>query len=106
MSMASDDSVHFPLEHACSLPVDCTINAIWEPSDNNNILSISENSIYYFDCNTSEPKVNYAHATYANKRYFSLHMIFCSIAKAYWKCKSGSEKPIKTNQLQMESSSE
>jgi hypothetical protein len=57
MSMIGDDSVHFPLKCSYSLPVECTINAIWEPSNNNNILSISENTIYYFDCNTSEPQV-------------------------------------------------
>lgn len=30
---------------------------MWEPSNSSNIVSLSENTIYYIDCNTSIPKV-------------------------------------------------
>ena len=31
---------------------------MWEPGGKNNIISLSENCIYHFDCNTSTPTVS------------------------------------------------
>ena len=54
-----DDSSRLNLTYICDLPVDSTLNAIFEPSNNNSsIVSISENCVYYFDCNTDKPRVN------------------------------------------------
>ena len=58
MPIGHDDSSRFNLTHVCDLPVDCTLNAIFEPSStNSSIISISENAISYFDCNTDKPRV-------------------------------------------------
>ena len=48
------------LNYLGDLPVDCTLNAIFEPSNSNStIVSISENCVFYFDCNTDEPRVTF-----------------------------------------------
>ncbi len=57
-SISEIDSGRFNLNYICDLPVECTVNAIYEPSNSNSsIASISENCLYYFDCNTSTPRV-------------------------------------------------
>jgi hypothetical protein len=56
---SENDSTRSSLTYVCDLPVDCTLNAIFEPSNSNSsIVSISENCVYYFDCNTDVPRVN------------------------------------------------
>lgn len=55
----SINSTHNSLNHLGDLPVESTINAIWEPNNSNSsIVSISENCIYHFDCNTNQPRVS------------------------------------------------
>lgn len=55
MTIAADDSTHHTLKRIADLPVETTITAMWEPSGKNNIVSLSENFIFNFDCNTSTP---------------------------------------------------
>jgi hypothetical protein len=74
MSLSSDDSTSlYNLRNIAELPVEGIISAIWEPSssddhsddktssgsitNSNNIVTITENCIYNFDCNTSTPQV-------------------------------------------------
>ena len=59
---------------------------MWEPNGRNNIISLSENCIFYYDCNTSAPKVTLPYFIYLqNILFFSLFKLFTSVKKKNFK---------------------
>lgn len=57
MTIVADDSTFHTLKKIDDLPIDNIITAMWDLGGQQNIVSLSDNSFHYFDCNTSNSKL-------------------------------------------------